>query len=166
MSTGHKRLGELLVRENLKTITGPISELVLDLLAGDGRVLDSFGWPWTGEAFYDGPLSRALVQEGIRPGRMESPQTVRVLRVPRPAAATFLLFSQTRVSFAEQLGAPGSLVTLTRTVSLQRIGIALYPLESPAPPIPPLPDFAEGLGSRPLPGKASPIRPQSPTRPQ
>ena len=63
-------------------IQKPISELVLDVLRRDGRVLDSFGWPWTSEAFYDGPLPAALAQEGVRNWRVESLQSIRVLRVP------------------------------------------------------------------------------------
>jgi hypothetical protein len=129
-----------------------ISELVLDLLHRDGRVLDSFGWPWTSEAFHDGPLEQALAQEGIRIGRIEtkSRESIRVLRVPVPSSAAFLLFSQTAVT--PRMGSKPRGVT--------RRGLALYTLVSPIPSRPKLPDFAEGLGVEQLPARTPLVTPR------
>lgn len=134
----------------LKEIEKPISELVLDVLRRDGRVLDSFGWPWTSEAFYDGPLPAALAQEGVRIGRVESLQSIRVLRVPVAPTAAFLLFSQSVVTIGQ--GA--------KAKTLVRQGLALYSLPGPILPRPRLEPFAQRLGVDPLPGRADLPRPR------
>jgi hypothetical protein len=134
----------------LKEIEKPISELVLEFLRRDGRVLDSFGWPWTSEAFYDRPLSTALAREGVRIGRLESRQPLRVLRVPVPPSAAFLLFSQSVVTIG-----PG----LERKTFIRK-GLRLYSLPPSDLPRPPLEDFAQHLGVDPLPGTATPVRPR------
>jgi hypothetical protein len=135
------------ILKEITTRTSPLaqlSELVLDVLSRDGRVLDSFGWPWTGEAFYDGPLSPAMAQQGIRLGRIVSQQEeLRVLRVPVPADAAFLLFSRSAVDF-DPVSRP----------LLIRGGLALYSLVSPMPPVPRLPIAADNLLPEPLPVRA------------
>ena len=113
-------------------------------------MLDSFGWPWTSEAFYDGPLSTALAQEGIRIGRLESRQPIRILRVPVPRSAAFLLFSQSVVTIGQ-----GS-----QPKTFIRKGLALYSLPPSDLPRPPLKDFAQRLGVDPLPGPATPVGPR------
>jgi hypothetical protein len=143
-----------LTPRTLKQITVPMSELVLDVLGRDGRRLDSFGWPWTAEAFYDRPL-REVVQgivqyETLRVGRLESLQPLRVLRVPVPKSTAFLLFSRT-------LAAP---VGNGRTFALRRIGLALYSRHSPIPPVPRLPIRGVNLSPQPLPGPKASFQPR------
>jgi hypothetical protein len=132
----------------LKQITEPISELVLDVLGPNGRRLDSFGWPWTGEAFYDRPLREVLrglvAYETIRVGRSRSNLTLRVLRVPVVRSAAFLLFSRSAVIQGKDPERP----------AIRRSGLTLYSL-TPVPARPRLPDFARGLPAEPLPGPKS-----------
>jgi hypothetical protein len=130
----------------VEQITTPLSELVLNVLGRDGRVLDSFGWPWTAEAFYD---TSAKEREGVRVGRVASLQPLRLLRVPIAEGATFLLFSQTSVMPGEGRGSRAP----------RRTGLTLYSLVSPIPPRPRLPEYAAGLRPRPLPGRAPLLRP-------
>ncbi len=136
-------------RETLKDVTKSLSELVLDLLGPDGRVLDSFGWPWTAEAFFDRPPTKE--HKGKKAGRFRSPtaETLRLLRVPVPGPAAFLLFSKSIAVFGRQ----------RRPESVKRVGLTLYSRVSPVPHPPRLPDFARDLPLRPLPGRATLPRP-------
>jgi hypothetical protein len=135
-----------LTPRTLKLITVPMSELVLDLLGPDGRRLDHFGWPWTAEAFYDRSLRevvQGLVAYGtLRVGRLESRQPLRALRVPVPKSTAFLLFSRTIAS--QESG--------KKTLTLSRMGLALYSRVSPIPPVPRLPITGANLSPEPLPG--------------
>jgi hypothetical protein len=128
-------------------ITTPLSELVLNVLRRDGRVLDSFGWPWIAEAFYDTPAKKQ--SRGVRVGRVASLQPLRLLRVPIAKTATFLLFSQASVVPDEDLGPRAP----------RRRGLTLYSLVSPIPPPPLLPEYAARLRPQPLPGRAPLLRP-------
>lgn len=125
------------------------SELVLDVLGRNGRVLDSFGWPWTAEAFYDRPHDKG--NEGLPAGRIEVRQTLRILRVPVASSAAFLLFSRSSLSLGKD----------SRKGTVTRGGLSLYSLLSGIRPgesaLPRFPGFAIGLGARPLPGRV-PLR--------
>ena len=139
-----------LTAQRLKKLTAPYQELILDVLRLDGRVVGSFGWPWSTEAFFDRPfVQRVVALEGTLIGRAETPPALRVLRVPTPRSAAFLLFSESRV----EIGAD----------SKPRLGlrqaVALYSLVKPVPPNPPLPDFAKHLEALELPGPAPLVRP-------
>ena len=127
------------LRKELAERKTPIQELVLDVLRRDGRVLASFGWPWLGEAF----LESALDQDLLR-GRVMVDQPLRILSVPRPAAATFFLFSRSEVRLDE-----------TKRPLFERTGLTLYSLvepPAPQPPVPPLPRFADRAQRLVLPG--------------
>jgi IgA Peptidase M64 len=144
-----------LTPRTLKQITVPMSELVLDVLRPDGRRLDSFGWPWTAEAFFDRPLGDVIqglvAYESIRIGRSESILPLRALRVPVAPSAAFLLFSQSVAS-------PG---TASAPPMLQRFGRALYSLAPAVLARPDLPDFASALPVDSLPGAVPVARPPS-----
>lgn len=132
--------------ETVMGIEKPISELVLEFLSSDGLVLDAFGWPWTSEAFHDGPIGAALAQEGSPVGRLESRQPIRILRVPLPPSAAFLLSSESFVEF-----------TFGGANTFGRRGKALYSLPPSDLPPPPLGDYAKRLEVEPLPGTQTPI---------
>lgn len=139
-----------LTPRRLKQITGPYVELILDVLRLDGRVVDSFGWPWMTEAFFDRPVViRFAAMETVTIGRVETPPALRVVRVPTPRSAAFLLFSESRVNIGPDAKPHLGL----------RQGIALYSLVKPVPPNPPLPAFADHLRAQELPGPAPLVRP-------
>lgn len=117
----------------------PVAELVLDLLDLEGRVLESFAWPWATDAFFDRPAAEG----GFEGGRRPSGHTARVLLVPVPKATVFYLFSRSDVP----AGGEGAPRQVTRTA------LAIYTASSPVPPLPRLPFPAAGLDVRPLPGR-------------
>lgn len=122
----------------------PIQELVLDVLRLDGRVLASFGWPWLGEAFVESALDQDLLR-----GRVMVDQPLRILSVPRPAVATFFLFSRSQVA-----------LDASKQPRFERRGLTLYSLiepPAPQPPVPPLPRFADSAQPHVLPGPV-PVR--------
>lgn len=111
----------------------PVSELVLDLLDAKGKVLESFGWAWRAEAFSDQPLRGE--SDGFQGGRVRSDHTLRLLEIPAPPSASFLLFARSDVG-----PGPGPR-------GVRRTELVLYSLVTPPLPAPPLP-----VATRTLPG--------------
>ena len=121
-------------------LRGTVSELVLTLLSPRDAI-DSFAWPFEAEAFFDRPIRNQ--PGGIRGGRRDSGQTLRVLRVPVPARTAFLFFYRTDATGVEG-GAPQP---------PKRSALALYGLQGPPfPPLPPMPFPEVRLEPLPLPG--------------
>jgi hypothetical protein len=82
--------------ERARTVRVPAAELVLAELAGDGRVVESYGWPARSLAFFDLPIGE--VRGGLR-GRPRSIRALtRILRVPLGDDADFLFFYGVRVT--------------------------------------------------------------------
>jgi hypothetical protein len=124
----------------------PLKELVLDVLGRDGSVLDSVGWPWIDEAFFERRPPTA--RDRSRGGRVKIFPAVRVLRIPVTQGGRFFLFSETDVPFLPDGTRP-----------LTRRGLSLYSLVTPVPPPPPVPEFAGRLAVEPLPGPVPLPRP-------
>jgi len=130
----------LLGYEAPEGLTGTVSELVLTLLSLREAV-DSFGWPFEAEAFFDRPVRG--VPGAIRGGRRDSGQTLRVLRVPVPRETAFLFFYRTDAVRVEGRAPQPP----------RRRALGLYSvLGPPYAPLPPLPVPGVRLQPLPLPG--------------
>lgn len=114
-------------REAPDGLVGTVDELVLTLL-GLRDELDSFGWPFEAQAFFDRPVRGA--PGAMRGGRRDSGQSLRILRVPVPRETAFLFFHR-----ADTTGVRGQAPQPPR-----RRALGLYCLQGPPfPPVPPLP---------------------------